>query len=66
MVELCPVGALSRMFFAYFHIMNQPTPNFVPEFDADGYGEYSYREWYDCHVFAGKEDIKTKMLYNSE
>lgn len=65
-VELCPVGALSRMFFAYFHIMNQPTPNFVPEFDADGYGEYGYREWYDCHVFAGKEDIKTKMSYDSE
>ena len=44
LVELCPVGAVSRLFFAFFHIMNQPHPNFVPDFTADGYGEYGYQE----------------------
>ncbi len=37
--------------------------NFAPNFATDGYGEYGYREY---HVFAGKEDAKSKMSYDSE
>jgi len=66
LVELCPVGAVARLFFAVLHIVDKPLPNFVPDFATDGYGEYGYREWYDYHVFAGKEDIKSKMSYDSE
>jgi hypothetical protein len=65
LVELCPVGAMARLFFAFFHIMKQPLPNFAPSFTTDGYGEYGYREWYDYHVFASKEDVKSKMTYDS-
>jgi hypothetical protein len=64
-VELCPVGAISRLIFSYFHILGKPVPNFAPDFTADSYGEYGYREWYDYHLFAGKEDIKNKMSYDS-
>jgi hypothetical protein len=69
LVELCPVGAMSRLFFAFFHITKRPLPNFAPDFATDGYGEYGYREWYDYHVFAagcGKEDVKSQMSYDSE
>lgn len=65
LVELCPVGAIARMFFAFFHIMKCPLPSFVPSFTTDGYGEYGYREWYDYHVFASKEDVKGQMTYDS-
>ena len=64
LVELCPVGAIARMFFALLHIMKQPLPSFVPSC-ADGYGEYGYREWYDYHVFASKEDGRGEMTYDS-
>ncbi|KIM85928.1 hypothetical protein PILCRDRAFT_86658 [Piloderma croceum F 1598] len=30
-----------------------------------GYGSYGYREWYDYHLFMGKEDIKNKMSYDN-
>ncbi len=66
LVKLCPVGAISRLFFAFFHVMKWLLPNFAPDFATDGYGEYGYREWYDYHVFAGKEDAKSKMSYDSE
>jgi hypothetical protein len=65
LVELCPVGAISRLFFAFFHIMQQPHPNFAPSFTTEGYGEYGHREWYDYHVFARKEDGKSEMTYDS-
>jgi hypothetical protein len=66
LVELCPVGAMSRLFFAFFHIMEQPRPSFVPSFTTEGYGEYGYREWYDYHVFASTENGgKGEMTYDS-
>ena len=58
LVALCPVGAISRLFFAFFHIMEQPCPSFSPNFTADGYGEYGYRKWYDYHVFASSQALK--------
>jgi hypothetical protein len=65
LVELCPVGAISRLFFAFFHIMERPPPAFVPSFTTEGYGEYGYWEWYDYHVFAGTDDVKSEMTYDS-
>jgi hypothetical protein len=65
LVELCPVGAIVRLFFAFFHVMKRPAPSFVPSFTTGGYGEYGYREWYDYHVFASKEDVKSEMTYDS-
>lgn len=64
--ELCCVGAVARLFFAHFHILKHSPPNFAPVFGKDGYGEYGYREWYECFVFAGKDDVKAKMSYDSE
>jgi hypothetical protein len=46
--------------------MNKPTPNFIPDFAESSYGEYGHRDWYDYHVFAGKEDVKAKMSYDSK
>jgi hypothetical protein len=64
-VELCPVSAISRLLFSYFHIMGKLVLNFAPDFTTDSYSEYGYREWYDYHLFVGKEDIKNKMSYDS-
>jgi hypothetical protein len=66
LVELCPVGAIARLFFTFFHILKLPPPNFIPSFTTAGYGQYGYREWYDYHVFASKEDYKSGMTYDSE
>ncbi|KAF8258304.1 hypothetical protein EI94DRAFT_1708110 [Lactarius quietus] len=65
LVELCPVGAMARLFFSFFHIMKQPLPNFAPGFTTDGYSEYGYQEWYGYHVFARKEDVKSEMTYDN-
>ncbi|KAF8261101.1 hypothetical protein EI94DRAFT_1810772 [Lactarius quietus] len=65
LIELCPVGAMARLFFAFFHIMKQPLPNFAPSFTTDGYGEYGYQERYDYHVLARKEDVKSEMTYDN-
>jgi hypothetical protein len=63
-VELCPVGALGMMFFAYFHILCQPVPCYEPEFANPNYGEYGCRSWYECYVFSG-EKIDKQMSYDS-
>ena len=64
-VEGCPVGSCAMLFFAYFHILGNDVPNFLPDFNTDGYGEYGYREWYDYCVFWGK-DVKQEMSYDSK
>jgi len=64
-VESCPVGSCAKLFFAYFHILGNDVPKFLPDFDTDGYGEYGYREWYDYCVFWGK-DAKQEMSYDSK
>ena len=46
--------------------MKRPRPNFIPDFAVVGYGEYGHRESYDHHVFAGKDDFKGQMSYDSE
>jgi hypothetical protein len=46
--------------------MGKPTPNFIPDFTVSNYGEYGFRDWYDYHVFAGKDDMRMKMSYDSE
>jgi len=66
LVELCPVSAIARLFFAFFHIMKRPPPNFIPNFTTEGYSEYGYWEWYNYHIFTGKEDAKSRMSYDSE
>lgn len=65
-VELCPVGALARMMFAYFHIINQPIPNFEPDFADQKHGEYGRREWYEHVLFYGDRDVKSEMSYDSK
>jgi hypothetical protein len=64
-VELCPVGALARMLFAYFHVIGQPVPSFEPDYSDQGFGEYGRREWYEHVVFYGDKDVKTEMSYDS-
>jgi hypothetical protein len=64
-VENCPVGSCAKLFFAYFHILGGDVPDFLPDFNTDGYGEYGYREWYDYCVFWGK-DVKQEMSYDSK
>ncbi|GLB45911.1 hypothetical protein LshimejAT787_3700140 [Lyophyllum shimeji] len=51
-VELCAVGSLAMLFFGYFHILGMPAPDFMPDFTANGYGEYGRRAWYEYHVFS--------------
>ncbi|KAG1726040.1 hypothetical protein EDD22DRAFT_961520 [Suillus occidentalis] len=63
-VELCPVGALAMLFFACFHIVLQPVPEFSPEFSKAGYGEFGHRSWYDLYVFWGERPDK-QMSYDN-
>lgn len=64
-VELCPVGALARMLFAYFHVIEKPVPSFEPSHSDQGFGEYGRREWYEHVLFYGDKDVKTEMSYDS-
>lgn len=63
-VELCPVGAIAMMFFAYFHIERHPVPDFAPTFDIPGFGEYGRRSWYENHVFFAS-NVTSEMTYQS-
>lgn len=47
LVELCPVGALALLFYAQFHILSSPLPEFTPDFGHPNYGEFGYRPWYE-------------------
>lgn len=51
-VELCGVGTLAMMFFGYFHIAENPAPDFAPDFSDTTCGEYGRRDWYTYHVFS--------------
>ena len=51
LVELCPIGALALHFFAHFHILGQPVPDFAPQLGHPDGGEYGLRSWYFYHVF---------------
>jgi len=61
-VELCPVGGMALLFFSHFHVKQQLVPNFAPDFDVEGYGEYGYCEWYDYYIFPASS-LKKKMSY---
>lgn len=63
--EICPVGALAMLFFAYFHILDNPPPDFSPNFNDASSGEYGYRTWYGHHVFWAKS-VQEEMSYDSE
>lgn len=65
--ELCGVGALAMLFFAHFHILSSPVPNFAPDFNGPNSGQYGIREWYQYHVFYPTRGSLTKeMTYESE
>jgi hypothetical protein len=51
-VELCGIGAVAIMFFAYFHVAGYPVPDFAPNFEDNTYGEFGRRDWYTYHVFS--------------
>jgi len=65
LVELCPVGSLAMLLYAHFHIVSQPVPDFAPNWDTPGYGEFGYRPWYELCVFWGEKPTK-QMSYDSE
>ncbi|KAF7369757.1 hypothetical protein MVEN_00307500 [Mycena venus] len=62
-VELCPVGAIGFLFFAHFHIINSPVPNFSVDFTDPDYGDYGRREWYELFTFSTTKDCKKEMCY---
>jgi hypothetical protein len=65
LVELCPVGALAMLFFAYFHILKYEVPDFRPNFNDPEAGEYGSRDWYSLFLFSGKTTT-TAMSYDSK
>jgi hypothetical protein len=65
--ELCGVGALAMLFFAHFHILSSPVPNFAPDFKGPNAGQYGVREWYQYHVFYPTRQSPVKeMTYESK
>ncbi|KAF9232053.1 hypothetical protein BU15DRAFT_67816 [Melanogaster broomeanus] len=63
-VKVCAVGAIAMLFFAHFHIINQPVPSFEPDFETQDFGEYGFREWYSYHVFWTKS-VSEQMSYEN-
>jgi len=64
--ELCGVGALAALFFAHFHILSRPVPDFAPDFTTSENGD---RPWYLYHVFypaARGGTPEQPMRYDSE
>jgi Centromere DNA-binding protein complex CBF3 subunit, domain 2 len=65
--ELCGVGALAMLFFAHFHILCSPVPDFAPGFEEPNAGQYGVREWYQYHVFYPTRGSPVKeMTYASK
>ncbi|TFY74024.1 hypothetical protein EWM64_g9990 [Hericium alpestre] len=64
LVKLCPVGALAWYFWAYFHVLSKPMPDFTPDFNDKEFGEFGRRDWYSYHLFYGK-DISKGMTYEN-
>jgi hypothetical protein len=67
--QLCGVGALAMHFFAHFHILSNPVPDFAPDFDSPNGGVYGLRPWYTYHVFyphSHKGTVTRAMTYDSE
>lgn len=64
-VELCPVGSIALLLFAYYHIRNAPLPDFVPDFSDPQYGDYGKREWYGMHLFHSGSDPMSEMGYDN-
>jgi hypothetical protein len=65
--ELCGVGALALLFFAHFHVLGQPVPNFAPKFEAPDAGQFGVREWYRYHVFwPTRKSPLSQLTYESE
>jgi hypothetical protein len=65
--ELCGVGALAMLFFAHFHILCSPVPDFAPGFEEPDAGQYGVREWYQYHVFYPMQGSPVKeMTYASK
>jgi hypothetical protein len=65
LVELCPVGSLALLLYAYFQVISQPVPDFAPDLNMPGFGEFGYRPWYELYVFWGDKPTK-QMSYDSE
>jgi hypothetical protein len=65
--DLCGVGALALLFFAQFHVLDQPVPDFAPKFDEPDCGQFSAREWYQYHVFwPTRKSPSSQLTYESE
>jgi hypothetical protein len=57
------------LFFAHFHVISSPLPDFAPNFEGPNAGQYGVREWYQFHVFypTGTRGSPSKvMTYESE
>ncbi|KAJ7826689.1 hypothetical protein B0H14DRAFT_3467517 [Mycena olivaceomarginata] len=65
LVELCPVGAISALYFVWFHVLNCAVPNFAPDFSDRSYGQYGRRQWYQFHVFCPAKQPEKSMTYDN-
>ncbi|TFY79269.1 hypothetical protein EWM64_g4743 [Hericium alpestre] len=63
-VELCPIGAAALLFWAHFHVLECPPPDFVPDFTDKNFGQFGRRDWYSCHLFYGTK-VNKAMSYDN-
>ncbi|TFY83866.1 hypothetical protein EWM64_g142 [Hericium alpestre] len=63
-VELCPIGATALLFWAHFHVLECPPPDFAPDFTDKNFGQFGRRDWYSCHLFYGTE-VNKAMSYDN-
>ncbi|TFY74110.1 hypothetical protein EWM64_g9902, partial [Hericium alpestre] len=63
-VELCSIGATVLLFWAHFHVLKRPPPDFAPDFMDKNFGQFGRRDWYSCHLFYGTK-VNKGMSYDN-
>lgn len=64
--ELCAIGALAMLFFAYFHVLMKEPPSFIPDYSDPQFGQFGRRPWYEWYVFPSSEGDNLPMSYQSK
>ena len=67
--ELCAIGAIGILLWAYFHLLKPLIPDFAPDHSSPDAGPFGKRPWYNWLLFPvlkGAGNEMAEMDYSSE
>ncbi len=67
--ELCAVGAIGNLLWAYFHLLKTSIPDFAPDHTSSDAGPFGKRPWYNWLLFPvlkGAGNETAEMDYQSK